>query len=309
MRDGLQQLQQLRQLWELQQLQQLQQLRELLLSHGIGVGLRAPHYPQFLRGDVGPVEWIEVNAERYLASDGDDANLQVLRFVRERMPVVLHGTSMSLGSTDGFHRDYVAQLRELCDQIEPAFVSDHLCWSGIGGAKIPDLLPMPLTAEGIEIIVPAIVEVQDLLGRQILVENLSTYLECSFSEMPEWQFVTEVVQRADCYLLLDINNVYVSSVNHGWDPHEYLRNVPHDRVRQIHLAGHLDRGDLLIDTHGERVVDPVWELFAWYVERYGACWSMIERDTKIPPWPELVDELERMNSIIERTEAGRARCA
>jgi len=278
-----------------------------MTNTGVGVGMRPKHYPQFLRGEVAPAEWVEVNAEKYLAED--DTHRQVLRFVRERMPVVIHGTSMSLGSADGFDRDYVAQLRALCDAIEPTLVSDHLCWSGVTGKRIPDLLPMPLTEESIDVLVGNITAVQDLLGRQLLVENLSTYLECTFSEMPEWQFVSEVVRRADCCLLLDINNVYVSSTNHGWDAHDYLRNVPHDRVRQIHLAGHLDRGDMLIDTHGAYVVDPVWELYEWYVASYGAPWTMIEWDTNIPAWPELAGELGKITAIVERVREGSVRCA
>ena len=292
----------------------LRGVRVTVAELGVGVGMRAKHYPQFLRGDVAPAEWVEVNAEKYvLDGSGDrsreDAHLQVLRLVRERMPVVLHGTSMSLGSADGFHRRYVDQLRALCDAIDPALVSDHLCWSGVGGKRIPDLLPMPLTEESIDVLVPHILAVQDLLARPIAVENLSTYLECSFSEMPEWQFISEVVRRSGCLLLLDINNVYVSSTNHGWDAHEFLRNIPHDRVRQIHLAGHVDRGDMLIDTHAAHVVEPVWDLFEWYIGRYGTAWTMIEWDSQIPPWPELAAELDRIKVIVERVRAGSVRCA
>ena len=277
----------------------------------MGVGLRPKHYPQFLRDDVAPAEWVEVNAEKYLADDrlGNEAHVQVLRFVRERMPVVLHGTSMSLGSADGYNREYVARLRALCDEIEPALVSDHLCWSGIGGTRIPDLLPMPLTEDSLDVIVPNILAVQDALARPILVENLSSYLECAFSEMTEHEFISEVVGRTDCYLLLDINNVYVSSTNHGWDAHDFLRGLPHDRVRQIHLAGHFDRGDMLIDTHAELIIDPVWELFEWYAARYGAPWAMIEWDNKLPEWPQLAAELAKISAIVERTRERSARCA
>ena len=277
----------------------------------VGVGLRPPHYPRFLRDDVAPAEWVEVNAEKYIADDrrGDEAHVQVLRFVRERMPVVLHGTSMSLGSADGYNRAYVARLRELCDEIEPAMVSDHLCWSGVGGTRIPDLLPMPFTRDSIDVLVRNIRAVQDELARPILVENLSSYFEHAFSEMTEPEFISEVVHRAGCYLLLDINNVYVSCTNHGWDPHDFLRAIPHDRVRQIHLAGHFDRGDMLIDTHSELIVDPVWELFEWYVARYGATWSMIEWDNKLPEWPQLAAELVKISAIVERTRTRSARCA
>ena len=276
-------------------------------KHEVGVGMRPIHYPQFLRGEVAPARWVEVNAEKYLVATDDDAHLQVLELVREQMPVVLHGTSMSLGSADGFNDGYVTRLAELAAMIEPASISDHLCWSGYGGKHLHDLLPMPLTEESIDVIVPNIIAVQDRLRRPILVENLSTYFECSFAEMPEWQFISEVVRRAGCELLLDINNVYVSCTNHGWDAYELLRNIPHDRVRQIHLAGHFDRGDLLIDTHSELVSDPVWELFAWYVEQFGAAPSMIEWDSKIPPWAELAGELAKITRILEHAQG--QRCA
>jgi uncharacterized protein len=278
---------------------------------GVGVGLREPHYPELLRGNGAPARWVEVNAEKYIAgADGDhDAHLQVLKFVRETMPVVLHGTSMSLGSAREENADYLAQLTELCNIIEPEFVSDHLCWSGINGIKLYDLLPLPFTQETLDVVVPRILAAQDVLRRPILVENLSTYLEFSCSEMSEWQFVSEVVRRTGCYLLLDINNVYVSCSNHGWDPHEFLRGIPHDRVRQIHLAGHFDSGALKIDTHGELVAEPVWELFAWYTAQYGAVSTMIEWDKNLPVWSVLAAELGKIEAIIDAARVAEARCA
>jgi uncharacterized protein (UPF0276 family) len=267
---------------------------------GVGVGLRHEHYPEFLRDDVAPARWVEVNAEKYLPEPGGTrgAHLQVLEHVRARMPVVLHGTSMSLGSARDESSAYLARLKELCAIIEPAMVSDHLCWSGIDDVHVFDLLPLPLIAESVEVLVERISRAQDVLGRQILVENLSTYVTFASSEMSEWEFISEVVRRADCYLLLDINNVHVSCFNHGWDAHAYLHGIPHDRVRQIHVAGYTDHGHIKIDTHGEPVHAPVWELFRWYGERYGTINPMIERDSDVPPWSELVGELATMTAIV-----------
>jgi uncharacterized protein (UPF0276 family) len=275
---------------------------------GVGVGLRPEHYPEFLRDDVAPARWVEVNAEKYLPDRGKrGSHLQVLEHVRARMPVVLHGTSMSLGSARDESAAYVARLKELCAIIEPVMVSDHLCWTGIDGVHLFDLLPLPLARESIDALVEGIGRAQDALGRRILVENLSTYVTFASSEMSEWEFLSEIVQRADCYLLLDINNVHVSCFNHGWDAHAYLHGIPHDRVRQIHLAGYTDRGRIKIDTHGEPVHEPVWELFRWYGERYGAINPMIERDEDVPPWSELAGEVHRLSAIV--SALGERQCA
>jgi uncharacterized protein (UPF0276 family) len=276
---------------------------------GIGVGMRAEHYAEFLRDDVAPARWVEVNAEKYLAEpDGKrGAHLQVLEHVRARMPVVLHGTSMSLGSARDESSAYLARLAQLCAIIEPAMVSDHLCWTGIDDVHLYDLLPLPFVEESIAVLVERIGRAQDVLGRRILVENLSTYVTFASSEMSEWEFVSQVVERADCDLLLDINNVHVSCENHGWDAHAYLDGVPHHRVRQIHLAGYTDHGHIKIDSHGEPVHEPVWQLFRWYVDRHGAINPMIERDSDVPPWSELAGELRRMSAIV--SSAAVRRCA
>ena len=284
----------------------------IMAGSGVGVGMRPPHYSQFLRGEVAPAGWIEVNAERYvpLPTGANDAHLQVLRFVRGRMPVVIHGTSMSLGSVDGYNEAYVENLRELCAIIEPELVSDHLCWSGTNGIHLHDLLPLPFTEECIDVVTSNIDAVQGVLKRPILVENVSSYMQCDFHEMSEWEFISEVVRRSGCYLLLDINNVHVSGTNHGWDPHEFLRRIPHERVRQIHLAGYSNRNGLLVDTHGAAVTEPVWNLFEWYIRTYGPVPSMIERDSQIPPWKELAAELETIRSIVERGHrGGEVKCA
>lgn len=278
---------------------------------GVGVGLRPEHYPEFLRDDVTPACWAEVNAEKYLPDPGGmrGSHLQVLEHVRARMPVVLHGTSMSLGSARDQSAAYLARLKELCAIIEPAMVSDHLCWTGIDDVHLYDLLPLPFVEESIAVLVERIGRAQDVLGRRILVENLSSYVTFASSEMAEWEFIAEIVRRADCYLLLDINNVHVSCFNHGWDAHAYLHGIPHDRVRQIHLAGYTERGHLKIDTHGEPVHEPVWELFRWYGERYATINPMIERDSDVPPWSELAGELRQMTAIIAELADRRSACA
>jgi uncharacterized protein (UPF0276 family) len=274
--------------------------------NGVGVGLRPNHYATFLRGEAGVARWVEVNAEKYLrGTDDTDAHHQVLRLVRERMPVVLHGTSMSLGSATVDNTEYLTRLRDLCDVIEPTLVSDHLCWSGVDGVKLFDLLPLPFTEDVVELLAERILAAQDVLRRRILVENLSSYVQFAESEMPEWEFISEVLRRADCDLLLDINNVYVTCSNHGWDSREFLRGIPHDRVRQIHLAGHLDTGHVKIDSHGEYTVEPVWELFRWYVATYGPVAAMIEWDKNIPAWPDLERELRKVEAIL----AQESRCA
>ena len=267
---------------------------------GVGVGMREKHYPVILAGEHAPARWIEVNAEKYLERDDGrfDSHLQVLELVREQMPVVLHGTSLSLGSVDHDSTEYLKQLVELVDRIEPELVSDHLCWSGTGGVKLFDLLPVPFQEESIEVLVSRISAAQDALQRRILVENLSSYLELESSDMTEWEFISEVARRADCYLLLDINNVYVSCQNHGWDPYEFVASIPHERVYQIHLAGFFDRGDLKIDTHGELTADPVWDLYRFYIERFGPVSSMIEWDNHVPEWPVMAGELEKIERVL-----------
>jgi len=273
---------------------------------GTGVGLRAKHYPDVLRGDVGPVKWVEVNAEKYLS---DGRHRQVLELVREQMPVVIHGTSMSLGSATDEDTGYLAKLKQLCAIIEPSFISDHLCWSGIHGIKLYDLLPLPFTEESVDVIATRIAVAQDFLGRRILVENISSYLQFPSSEMTEWEFISEIVRRSDCELLLDINNVYVSCSNHGWDAAAFLRGIPHDRVRQIHLAGHRDHGHIKIDTHGERVAEPVWQLFRAYIAEHGPVPAMIEWDTNVPSWSEMVGELAKIDAILDDELAVESRCA
>jgi len=223
--------------------------------------------------------------------------------IRERYPMVLHGVSMSIGSTQPLDHAYLAQLKALATRVEPAWISDHLCWTGIAGRNMHDLLPLPYTEEALANVVERVRTVQDVLGRRILLENVSSYVTYRDSQLSEWEFLREVAQRADCLLLLDVNNIYVSSVNHEFDPLDYLQAIPVDRVQQIHLAGHENHGDYLIDTHDHPVSDPVWELYDAAVRRFGSVSTMIERDDNIPPLEELCSELDAARQLAERALA------
>jgi len=223
--------------------------------------------------------------------------------IRERYPLVLHGVSMSIGSTQPLDRNYLAQLKALAARVEPQWISDHLCWTGVAGRNMHDLLPLPYTEEALANVVERVRTVQDVLGRRILLENVSSYVTYRESEVTEWEFLREIVERADCLLLLDVNNIYVSSVNHEFDPLDYLQAIPVERVQQIHLAGHENHGDYLIDTHDHPVPDPVWELYDAAVRRFGSVSTMIERDANIPPLEELCSELDAARRLAERALA------
>ncbi|GAC1675085.1 MAG: DUF692 domain-containing protein [Steroidobacteraceae bacterium] len=264
---------------------------------GFGLGLRAPHYEAMLNGPQ-PVDWLEVITENYLVPGGKP--LHFLERIRERFPLVMHGVSLSIGSTDAVDFQYLAEVRSLAARIEPHWISDHLCWTGVGGRNLHDLMPLPYTEEALRTVAARVGRVQDALGRQILLENVSSYLTFHASEMSEWEFLREVALRADCAILLDINNIYVSSVNHGFDPLTYLQAIPRDRVRQFHLAGHSDLGGHLIDTHDHPIAAPVWDLYGAAVEKFGAVPTMIERDDNIPPLEELVTELKIARELSGR---------
>src|SRR5271170_4144046 len=256
---------------------------------GFGLGLRTPHYEAVLN-EPQAIDWLEVITENYLGAGGKP--LDYLERIRSRFPLVMHGVSLSIGSTDPVDLEYLRQVRALAARIEPHWISDHLCWTGIEGRNLHDLLPLPYTEEALASVVARVGQVQDTLGRQILLENVSSYLTFHASEMSEWEFLREVAQRADCAILLDINNIYVSSVNHGFDALNFLKAIPKDRVRQFHLAGHSDLGGHLIDTHDHPIVQPVWDLYRAAVGHFGAVPTMIERDDNIPELSELVAELQ-----------------
>lgn len=267
---------------------------------GYGVGLRAPHYAEVLAGGAASVDWFEAITENYMDSGGRP--LAVLEGVRRNYPVALHGVGLSIGSTDRFDDGYLERLAALVNRIEPVLVSDHLCWTGVGGRNVHDLLPLPYTMEAVVHVAERVDRVQTRLGRRILLENVSSYVGFSHSEMSEWQFVVEVAERADCELLLDVNNIFVNSVNHGFDPYDYVRAVPSERIRQIHLAGHSDRGTFLFDTHDAPVCGSVWELYAETIALAGCEVStLIEWDAEIPPLLELCAEAERASSLARAT--------
>jgi hypothetical protein len=255
---------------------------------GYGLGLRREHYRDFLETRV-PVDFVEVISENFMVAGGQP--LDILRRVRERHPVALHGVSMSIGSADGLRRDYLLRLKALVAAVDPLYVSDHLSWSRIGRFNSHDLLPLPWTDEALDVVCMNIDRAQDALGRAMLFENPSSYLAFADAPMTEWEFLARVCARTGCGLLLDVNNVFVSAANHGFDPFAYLDGIPAHHVRQIHLAGH-SRGDaLLIDTHDQPVPDGVWALYAHAVARCGPVATMIERDADIPPLADLLAEL------------------
>ena len=261
---------------------------------GFGLGLRTDHYEAVL-AERHAIDWLEVITENYLGDGGKP--LHHLERIRERFPLVMHGVSLSIGSTDPVDLDYLATVRALAQRIEPHWISDHLCWTGVDGRNMHDLLPLPYTEEALASVVTRVGQVQDALGRQILLENVSSYLTYHASDMNEWDFLREVAQRADCAILLDINNIYVSSVNHGFNPVDYLKAMPKARVRQFHLAGHSDMEGHLIDTHDHPIAPPVWDLYRAALTEFGAVPTMIERDDNIPALSELVAELDMARAI------------
>jgi uncharacterized protein (UPF0276 family) len=262
---------------------------------GYGLGVRPNHYEALLGEHLGCVSWLEALTENYLVPGGKP--LHFLERLRAHYPIVLHGVSLSIGGTDPLDRDYLASVKALAERIEPLWISDHLCWTGVGGVNLHDLMPLPFTEEALRHVVSRVQEAQDRLGRRFVLENVSSYVSFARADMTEWEFLRELAERADCLLLLDVNNVYVSSVNHAFDPLAYLRGIPAERVQQFHLAGHRNQGRYLIDTHDEPVCEEVWQLFGSAVERFGAVATMIERDDNIPELPVLLDELARARSI------------
>ncbi len=268
---------------------------------GYGLGLRKEHYTSVL-DELPQVDWFEIVSENYLVEGGKP--LHYLDRIRAHYPMVMHGVSLSIGSTEALDLDYLNALKGLIDRVQPAWFSDHLCWTGVQGINLHDLMPLPYTEEAIAHVVERVQRVQDLIGRQMLLENVSSYVSFCDSQLSEWEFLREVAERADCLILLDINNIYVSAFNHNFDPYAYLEAIPVERVWQIHLAGHTRQDDLIIDTHDHAIADPVFALYAAAVRRYGRVSAMIERDDRIPPLSALIDELARVRDIAERQLRG-----
>lgn len=265
---------------------------------GFGLGLRTDHYQHVIEHRP-LVDWFEIISENYMVPGGKPlANLDK---IRADYPMVMHGVSMSIGGTDPLNQVYLEKLKNLIERVEPKWVSDHLCWTSVEQVNSHDLLPLPYNEAAINHIADRISQVQDFLGRPILIENLSSYVTYTESEMPEWDFVNEIVKRSGCYLLLDINNIFVSAHNHHFTPETYIDAMPSEQVMQFHLAGHSYNGDMIIDTHDHDVCDPVWALYEYALKRFGAVSTMIERDDNIPPFSELRAELTQAEEIATRT--------
>ncbi|MBT6275102.1 MAG: DUF692 domain-containing protein [Chromatiales bacterium] len=263
---------------------------------GFGLGLRPEHYEEIMASSPA-VDWFEIISENYMVPGGKP--LAWLDRIREDYPMVMHGVSMSIGSTDPLDEDYLRDLRRLADRVEPSWFSDHLCWTGVGEVNMHDLLPLPYTEEAMAHVVERIDRVQEVVGRPFIIENVSSYLTYSASALMEWEFLNEIAERADCGILLDVNNIYVSSFNHGFDPVAYIDAIAPERVFQIHLAGHTNHGTHIVDTHDHPIVDEVWDLYQYAVRRLGAVSTMIERDDDIPPLPVLLEELEQARALAQ----------
>jgi len=267
---------------------------------GIGVGLRAPHYPHIVERRPA-VDWFEILSENYMQTAGRP--LHFLDVVAERYPVVMHGVSMNIASTDPLDRAYLEELKSLRRRSKALWLSDHLCWTGIAGKNTHDLVPIPYTDEALRHCVQRVREVQDILEAPLVLENPSTYVEFRASTMKEWEFLRELACQADCGILLDANNIYVSAFNHGFDPAEYLAAVPWDRVVQFHVAGHSHNGTHIIDTHDGKVIDPVWEILADAYERAGGASILLEWDADIPTFDEVHTEALRAKEFLGRKQA------
>ncbi|GAB4393192.1 MAG: DUF692 domain-containing protein [Gammaproteobacteria bacterium] len=264
--------------------------------HDVGLGLRSCHY-EYIFNHLPAIPWFEIISENYLMEGGPE--LQRLMQIRQHYPVVMHGVGLSIGSTDPLNQQHLAHLKRLQQRIDPAWISDHLCWTSVNGQYTHDLLPLPYTEEAINHVVQRIQQIQDYLGQRILIENVSSYITYTMSELSEWEFLITIAEHADCYLLLDVNNIYVSAHNHGFDPIIYLNAIPAKRVKQIHLAGYTDQGTHLLDTHGAAIHPPVWELYQQAIQHLGRVPTLIERDNDIPEFSVLWQEAQRAQDILE----------
>ena len=267
---------------------------------GFGVGLRSAHYEHLL-AHWPAVDWFEVVSENFMDSRGRPRH--VLDEIAARYPVVAHGVSLSIGSADPLDRDYLARLKRFVDDLEPVWVSDHVCWTGVAGLNTHELVPIPFTEQSLAHVVERVRIVQDALERPLVLENPSSYVTYVASTMTEWEFLSRMAEDADCGLLLDVANVRVSAVNHGFDPIEYLRALPHERVVQMHLAGHNELDTHIVDTHDRPVADPVWELYALASELTGGVSTLIEWDEALPPFPEVHAEVLKAKRYVTAASA------
>jgi uncharacterized protein (UPF0276 family) len=271
-----------------------------------GIGLRFAHHREVIESNP-PIPWFEVHSENYM---GGGPTPGILEQVRRQYPISLHGVGLSLGSSDPLSKDHLARIRALIDRFEPGLVSEHLAWSSVDGIYLGDLLPLPMTEEALEVVCRNVNHAQGALRRPLLIENASSYLRYRHSTIPEWEFLTAVAQRTGCGLLCDVNNIYVSSCNHGWSASNYLAALPQQAIAEIHLAGHtlreLDGGRVVrIDDHGARVAAPVWELFAQAVARFGGVPTLIEWDTRLPSLEVLMEEARCAQDVLDRQQNDR----
>ena len=274
---------------------------------GVGIGLRPTHYAELLRDPravAADIDWFEAISENFMVPGGRPP--RVLDAVRGHFPVALHGVSLNVGSVDPLDAAYLDRLAELVSRVEPACVSDHLCWTGVDGHRLHDLLPLPQTEAAVRHVSERVARVQDRLGRRIALENVSTYAAFRADQMPEWEFLAAIAERADCGILLDVNNVFVSAHNHGLDAEKYLDALPSARIFEIHLAGPSEAGELLVDTHDSPVREEVWALYERALRRHGPVSTLIEWDDRIPPLAGLVAEARRARAILERVRKERA---
>lgn len=261
---------------------------------GFGLGLRPEHFEEIV-ASPGKVDWFEALSENYMVPGGSP--LHWLDRIRRDYPMAMHGVSLSIGSIDPLDRTYLDELKTLADRVQPMWISDHLCFTGLRGMNMHDLLPLPYTEEALNHVAERVMRVQDHLGRRLVLENVSSYVTYAASELNEWEFIAELAKRSDCEILLDVNNVYVSAFNHEFDARTFLRAMPKERVRQFHLAGHEHRGTHIVDTHDHPIVPDVWALYAEAVRLFPDVPTMIERDANIPPYAELLAELDEARRI------------
>ncbi|MDP9531710.1 DUF692 domain-containing protein [Pseudomonas protegens] len=273
---------------------------------GYGLGLRSAYYQQIL--DEAPdVDWFEVVSENFMVEGGKA--LYYLDAIAERYPIVMHGVSLSIGGPHALDLDYLKHLKQLARRVEPAWISDHLCWSRGNAHQLHDLLPLPYTEESLAYVAGRVCQVQEVLERPLVLENVSSYVRAGADQFSEWEFLAALSQLSGCELLLDVNNVYVSSRNHGFDPWQFIQGLPAQRVRQLHLAGHQDHGDYVIDTHDQPVCDPVWALYQRTLQHLGPVATLLERDDHFPPLSELLGELHKARALGQRALSGRLECA
>ena len=277
-----------------------------MLRMGCGVGLRSQHFDAFLNNAVN-IDWVEIISENFMMQGGRAH--KVLDAIRRERPVTLHGVALCIGSHDAINPEYIRRLKALTERVEPAYVSDHLSWGSMHGTYVHDLLPVPMTEVSLKHVISRIKQVQDMLGRPLVMENVSSYIRYSASDIPEWEFVAAVAQGADCGILLDVNNVYVNAKNHGFDAKTYIEAMPKDRVVQLHMAGHTDCGTHLLDTHKGPIPQTVWSLYRSTLERFGAVSTLIEWDQDVPDIETLQGEAAQAQTIMHAVKRAQGSAA